>query len=171
MKIGYYESIKKFKYQNGLVSAAQCRCYASTTPYAILSPPLQQLKGEVTNTILPSCLNSVSQLNYFRTNGNFYGLTFYSLTAFSVKCYAHDPVHLDIYHPPFVTELYLPLKRSNLSCIISFGRHFFRDYLVLKNTHPAYDWSSRYNETSIDGSTNSCCSITCNWNRCPYWLQ
>ena len=75
---------------------------------------------------------------------------FYSLTNFSVQCDAQDLVHLDIYHPSFVTELNLPLKRTNLSCSISFGRRFSRDYLVLYNTLSAYDWSSRCNETSAD---------------------
>jgi hypothetical protein len=86
-----------------------------------------KLKRQATNTILPSCLNSVSQNNYFRTNGNLYELMLYSLTDFSVKCDVHDLVHLDIYHSTFVTELNFPLKRSNLSCNISFGRHLSGD--------------------------------------------
>jgi hypothetical protein len=105
------------------------------------------LKGEAKYT--STCLLELSQHNYSRKNGNLLDLIFSVVTDFSVNYDVRSLVHPDVYHPPFLTELKLP-TRSNMLSSISFRMYSSGDYLMLYNTLSTYDWSSVYNETSVD---------------------
>jgi hypothetical protein len=43
--------------------------------------------------------------HYSRNNGNLLDFMFSNFTDFSINYGVHDLVHLDMYRPPFVTEL------------------------------------------------------------------
>jgi hypothetical protein len=106
-----------------------------------------KLKGEAIYT--STYLLGLSQHNYSRNNGNLLDLIFSNITDFSINFDVQSLVHPDVYHPPFVTELQLPTRRSNMFSSISPG-----DYLMLHNTLSTYDWSPFYNETSVDAAVD-----------------
>jgi hypothetical protein len=105
-----------------------------------------KLKGEAIHT--STCLLGLSQHNYSSNNGNLLDLIFSNVTDFSIN---YD-VHPDVYHPPFVTELKLPTRRSNMLSSISCRKYSSGDYLMLYNALSTYDWSSVYNESSVDAA-------------------
>jgi hypothetical protein len=76
-----------------------------------LSPAIShycsKLKGEAILSSL--CLVGLSQHNYSRNSGNLLDLVFSSFTDVSVNYDVHLLVSPDTYHPPFVTELQLPV--------------------------------------------------------------
>jgi hypothetical protein len=111
-----------------------------------------KLKGEAIYT--STCLLSLSQHNYSSNNGNLLDLIFSNVADFSVNYGVHSLVHPDVYHPPFVTELKLPTRRSNMLSGISFRKYSSGDYLMLYDTLSTYDWSSVYNETSVDAAVD-----------------
>jgi hypothetical protein len=111
-----------------------------------------KLKGEAIYT--STCLLGLFQYNYSRNNGNLLDLIFSNVTDFSINYDVHCLVHPDVYHPPFVTELKLPTRTSNMLSSISFRKYYSGDYLTLYNTLSTYDWSSVYNETSVDAAVD-----------------
>jgi hypothetical protein len=66
----------------------------------------------------------------------------------------HYLVQPDVFHPSFVAESMLPTRRSNLLSNISFRKYSSGNYLMLYNTLSTYDWSSLYNEISVDAAVD-----------------
>jgi hypothetical protein len=79
---------------------------------------------------------------------------FSSCTDFSFNCDKHIGVHSVIDHFPFVTELKLPIRRSNLSSNISFRKYSSGEYQMLYNTVYTYAWSPLYIETFVDAAVD-----------------
>jgi hypothetical protein len=46
----------------------------------------------------------------------------------------------------------MPVRRSKQNCNISYKRSSARNHAVLYNALSNYDWSSLYNETSVDAA-------------------
>jgi hypothetical protein len=83
-----------------------------------------KLKDEAIYT--STSLFGLSQHNYSCNNGNMLDIIFSSVTDFSVNYDVHSVVHPDVYHPPFVTELNLPTRRSDMlsSLMCSMSVHY-----------------------------------------------
>jgi hypothetical protein len=58
----------------------------------------------------------------------------------------------DTYHPPFVTEVQLPIFEDQIDRLIFLLENTSGGYLLLYNTLTTYDWSSLCNETSVDAA-------------------
>jgi len=88
------------------------------------------------------CLLGFSQHNYSCNSGNVLDLVFSNFTDVSVNYDIHVLVSPDTYHPPFVTEVQIPIRKSNQLCNISFRKYSSGGYLLLYNTLTTYDWST-----------------------------
>ena len=125
---------------------------------AAVSQYCSKLKGEAIFTSM--CLLGLSQHNYSHNSGNLLDLVFYNFTNVSVNYDIHVLVSPDTYHLPFVTEVQLPIRKSNQLSNISFRKYSSGGYLLLYNTLTTYDWSSLYNETSFDTAVARLVTVT-----------
>jgi hypothetical protein len=55
----------------------------------------------------------------------------------------------DTYHPPFSTDVLLPLVNNNLNSEITYLIYSAGNYTLLYNLLPTCDWSSVYETTSV----------------------
>jgi hypothetical protein len=72
----------------------------------------------------------------------------------SVDHAEYGSVQPDHFHPPFIIDCAMPLRRFKQNCNISYKRHSAGNYAVLYNVLSNYDWSSLYNETSVDAAVD-----------------
>lgn len=101
---------------------------------AAISQYCSKLKGEAIFSSM--CLLGFSQHNYSCNSGNLLDLGFTNFTDVSVNCDIHVLVSPDTYHPPFVTEVQLPIQKSNQLSNISFRKYSSGGNLLLYNTVP-----------------------------------
>jgi hypothetical protein len=110
--------------------------------YLVSTGNLVYLPVVLTTISNATCLPGLFQHNYARNDDNLLDLIFSNVTDFSINYDVHSLVHPDVYHPPFVTELTLPSRRSNMLPNISSRKYSSGDYLMIYNTLSTYDWSS-----------------------------
>jgi hypothetical protein len=61
----------------------------------------------------------------------------------------------DVYHPPFVIDVFLPLVAGTRNCEYSYRKSASGDYTLLYNILSTYDWSFIYSITSVDDAVTS----------------
>jgi hypothetical protein len=66
----------------------------------------------------------------------------------------HGLVHPDPFHPPFIIDCIIPLRRNNQNFNTPYKRYSVGDYVWLHNALFTYDWSALYNETSVDAAVD-----------------
>jgi hypothetical protein len=107
-----------------------------------------KLKGDVIHSA--TCFLGLSQHNYSDSGSNLLDLVFPNFADLSVDHPDNGLVQPDNFHPP----LYNDVQRSKQNCNICYKRFSARNYAVLYNVLFNYDWSSVYNETSVDDAVD-----------------
>jgi hypothetical protein len=81
-------------------------------------------------------------------------LVFSNFADLSVDHPDNGLVQPDNFHPPFTIGCTKPVRRSKQNCNIFCKRFSAGNYAVLYNSLSTYNWSSLYNETSVDAAVD-----------------
>jgi hypothetical protein len=111
-----------------------------------------KLKGDVIHSA--TCFLGLSQHNYCDSGSNLLELVFSNFADLTVDHPANGVVQPDNFHPPFIIDCIMPVRRIKQNCNILHKRFSAGNYAVLYNALYNYDWSSLYNETSVDSAVD-----------------
>jgi hypothetical protein len=111
-----------------------------------------KLKGDVIHSA--TCFLGLIQHNYSDSGRNFLDLVFSNFADLTVDHPANGLVQLDNFHPPFIIECTMPVRRIKQNCNIFYKKFSAGNYAVLYNALYNCEWSSLYNETSVDAAVD-----------------
>jgi hypothetical protein len=94
--------------------------------------------------------------NYPDKRSNLLDLVFFpsNFVVLSVDRAEYGLVEPNHFHPSFIIDCAMPVQRYKENFNISYKRFSAGDCAVLYNSLSTYDWSSLYNETSVDAAVD-----------------
>jgi hypothetical protein len=102
-----------------------------------------------------TCFLDLNEHNYPDSGSHMLDLVyFFKFADLSVDHATYGLVQCTHFNPPFITDCVMPVQRYKQTCNISYKRYSAEDYAVLYNALSIYDWSSLYNETSVEAAVD-----------------
>jgi hypothetical protein len=111
-----------------------------------------KLKGDLIHSA--TCFLGLNRHSYPDNGSNLLDIVFFSsdFAVLSVNHAEYGLLEPDHFHPPFIIDVAMSIRRCKQNSNISYKGISAGYYAVLYNALSASDWASLYNESSVDAA-------------------